>query len=215
VATTTSVGCSFTKSLAVRSKQCATTSAAIVVSPSPTARPSASRRSPAPPPGQPKPTANPPFNPGASSYPPFNRHRRREWRQALITSAAGQPASFVDHPGSRPLLPPAVYAGGPGSGASSSFPGGLSSPILAARSPRPHRALAPRRRLRRHYGGFVGGGGMTYDARYSNGCRFHMRGFHRTVHATRIRSTAISTCRASRVERSSSSAPGTVHPARC
>src|SRR6267378_4057320 len=72
VATTTSVGCSFTKSLAVRSKQCASTSVATVVTPSPTARPSAFQPIPSPePPYDPGTSSIPPYNPGASSYPPY------------------------------------------------------------------------------------------------------------------------------------------------
>src|SRR5882672_7861959 len=124
VATTTSVGCSFTKSLAVKAKQCATTSAAIVVSPSPTARPSAFENpSPRPPVDPPSPL--PPSSPVAPSYPPFNPAASPGMAPSpdYYPPLAG-PASGPNFPGVAITCRLPVYANGPGSGGFIAFPGG-------------------------------------------------------------------------------------------
>src|SRR2546422_2064069 len=76
VITTTSVGCSLVKSLAVKSNQCVATPLAILGSPTPTggsqASPAVSNNPSPNPPFEPGASSNPPYNPGASSYPPFD-----------------------------------------------------------------------------------------------------------------------------------------------
>jgi hypothetical protein len=169
VAATTSVGCSFTKSLAVKAKQCATTSVAIVVSPSPTARPSAFQPIPSPDtPYDPGTSSNPPFNPGATSYPPFHPAASPGYPPSpdYYPPLAG-PASGSNFPGIALTCRLPVFAGGPGSGGFIAFPGGtfVADPRSAVTAPSPSPGSASP--TPPPYGGNVGWWGTTYDAKYS------------------------------------------------
>jgi hypothetical protein len=167
VVTTTSAGCSFARSLAVTSKQCATTSTAVVVSPSPTAQPSAFQDIPSPiPPVDPGTSSNPPFNPGASSYPPYSPGASGPPGPEYYPPLPG-PASGSNFPGITLLCRLPVYANGPGSGGFIVFPGATfvadARSAVTAPSPSPGNASP----TPPPYGGYVGWWGMTYDTKYS------------------------------------------------
>ena len=161
VATTTSVGCSFTKSLAVRSKQCAAAPVAIVGQPSPTARPSAFQPIPSPePPYDPGTSSNPPYNPGSSAGEPFIGPGSGSYPPLANPSSSGSPTVALSC-----RLP--VYAGGPGSGGFIVFPGGtfVADPRSAVTAPSPSPGSASP--TPPPYGGVAGWWGTTYDAKYS------------------------------------------------
>src|SRR6266850_1521656 len=167
VATTTSVGCSLTRSLAVKSKQCLTTPVAIVGSPTPSAGSQPSNFPTPVPPMESSPSSNPPNNPGASSYPPYDPAASPGAVPGSYPPLAG-PASGPNTPGVALSCRLPIYAGGPGSGGFIVFPGGtfVADPrsAVTAPSPSPGTASPPPPGYGQGYAGWYG---TTFDVKYA------------------------------------------------
>ena len=173
VAATTSVGCSLTKSLAVKSTRCEQALVAGVGGPTPTPRQSPFQSNPSPnPPNNPGSSSNPPYDPGASSsYPPYNPGASAG--EPINGPASGYPplAGPASGPGGPGLvfscrLP--IYAGGPGSGGFIAFPGAtfVADPrsAVTAPSPSPGTATPPPPGYGQGYPGWYG---TTFDVKYA------------------------------------------------